>query len=74
MTCVVSSEPVIHFQNVILGDKKTPLQQHRLDHCLISDELQEHIKIYEIIPSVQSDHSTLIMKMGSIREEAKRQA
>ena len=54
--------------------QKTPLQQHRLDHFLISDELQEHIKIYEIIPSVQSDHSTLIMKMGSIREEAKRQA
>ena len=56
--------------------QKAPLQQHRLDYFLISDQLQEHIscKIYEIIPSVQSDQSTLIMRMDSIREEAKGQS
>ena len=54
--------------------QKTPLKQRRLDYFLISDQLQEQIKTIEIIPSVQSDHSTLIMKIGSIRQEAKGQS
>ena len=45
-----------------------------MDYFLISDQLQEQIKTIEIIPSVQSDHSTLIMKIGSIRQEAKGQS
>ena len=45
-----------------------------MDYFLISDQLQEQIKTTEIIPSVQSDHSTLIMKIGSIRQEAKGQS
>ena len=53
--------------------QKTPLKQRRLDYFLISDQLQEQIKTIEIISSVQSDHSTLIMKIGSIRQEAKGQ-
>ena len=36
--------------------------------------MQEQIKGTGIIPSVQSDHSTLIMKISSIREEAKGQS
>ena len=45
-----------------------------MDYFLISDQLQEQIKTIGIIPSVQSDHSTLIMKIGSIRHEAKGQS
>ena len=60
--------------------QKSPLKQCRLDYFLISDQLQEQIKIIESIPSVQSNHSTLIMKnhstlvmkIGGIRQEAKR--
>ena len=51
--------------------QKTPLKQRRLDYFLISDQLQEQIQTIEIIPPVQSDRSTLIMKIGSIRQEAK---
>ena len=51
--------------------QKPPLKQRGLDYFLISDQLQEQIKTIEIIPSVQSDYSTLIMKIGSIRQEAK---
>ena len=54
--------------------QKTPLKQRILDYFLISDQLQEQIKTIEIIPSVQSDHSPLIMKTGSIRQEAKGQS
>ena len=51
--------------------QKTPLKQHRLDYFLISDQLQEQIKTFEIIPSVQSDHSTLIMKIGRLDKKQK---
>ena len=54
--------------------QKTPLKQRRLDYFLISDQLQEQIKTIEIIPAVQSDHSTLIVKIGSIIQEAKGQS
>ena len=45
-----------------------------MDYFLISDQLQEQIKTIEIIPSVQSDHSTLIMKIASISQEANGQS
>ena len=51
--------------------QKTPSEQLGLDYFLITDQLQEQIKTIEIIPPVQSDHSTLIMKIGSVRQEAK---
>ena len=73
MTCVTSIELDIHFQNVNL-ETKTPLKQRRLDYFIVSDQLQEQIKTIEIIPSVQSDHSTLLMKIASIRQEAKGQS
>ena len=68
---MISIESDIHFQNVTLGDHTTPLKQRRLDNFLISDQLQEQIKTIEIITSVQSDHSTLIMKIGSIDKKQK---
>ena len=75
MTCVISIESAIHFQNLTLEDKKkTRLKQRRLDYFLISDQLQQQIKTIEIILSVQSDHSTLILKTGSIRQEVKGQS
>ena len=54
--------------------QKTPLKQRRLDYFLISDQSQEQIKTIENIPSVQSDHPTLIMKIGSIKQEARGQS
>ena len=54
----------IHFY-ITLGDKNS-LKQGRLEYFLISDPLQKQIKTIEIIPSVLSDHSTLILKIGSI--------
>ena len=45
-----------------------------MDYFLISDQLQEQIKTIEILPSVQCDHSTLVMRIGSNRQEAKGQS
>ena len=44
---------------------KNPLKQRRLDYLLISDSLQHAV---ETIPSVQSDHSVLKMKLSSLQE------
>ena len=38
---------------------KTLLIQRKLDHFLISDQLQNQIETIDIIPSVQSDQSTV---------------
>ena len=43
--------------------RKTPFKQRRLDYFLISDQLQEQIDQVDIIPSIQSDHSTLKLKI-----------
>ena len=43
---------------------KTPLIQRRLDYFLISDQLQGQIEAIDIIPSVQSDHSTVRMRVN----------
>ena len=47
---------------------KPPFQQRRLDYFLISDSLQDLVNEIEIIPSVQSDHSALKMKISSLTE------
>ena len=39
--------------------RKTPFKQRRLDYFLASDRLQDQIDQVDIIPSIQSDHSTL---------------
>ena len=43
---------------------KNPLKQRRLDYLLISDSLQREVETISIIPSVQSDHSVLKMKLS----------
>ena len=43
--------------------RKTPFKQRGLDYFLISDQLQDQIDQVDIIPSIQSDHSTLKLKI-----------
>ena len=43
--------------------RKTPFKQRRLDYFLISDQLQDQIDQVDIIPSIQSDHLTLKLKI-----------
>ena len=43
--------------------RKTPFKQRRLDYFLISDQLQDQIDQVDIITSIQSDHSTLKLKI-----------
>ena len=43
--------------------QKTPFKQCRFDYFLISDQLQDQIDQVDIIPSIQSDHSTLKLKI-----------
>ena len=43
---------------------KTPLIQRRLDYLLISDQLQGQIEAIDFIPSVQSDHSTVRIRVN----------
>ena len=47
---------------------KNPFKQRRLDFFLISDSLQELVKETDIIPSVQSDHSAIILKISRVNE------
>ena len=48
--------------------RKTPFKQRRLDLFVISDRLQENIELVDIIPSVQSDHSVVKLKLCSSKE------
>ena len=48
--------------------RKNPFKQRQLDHFFISDTLQDTVERIEIIPSVQSDHSTLCLKFSPINE------
>ena len=47
---------------------KNPFKQRRLDFFLISDSLQELVVDSKIIPSVQSDHSTIVLKLSPTNE------
>ena len=47
--------------NVLLRGKKIPFFQRRLDNWLISDVCQEEIDKAYIIPSINSDHSAIIL-------------
>ena len=51
--------------------RKTPFKQRRLDCFLISDCLQEAVQTIEIIPSVQSDHSTSKLNFCNVQNEAR---
>ena len=43
--------------------RNTPFKQHRLDYFIVSDQLQDQIDHVDIIPSIQSYHSTLKLKV-----------
>ena len=43
--------------------RKAPFLQRRLDYSLVSDSLQESIEMIDIIPSIASDHSAIILKL-----------
>ena len=43
--------------------QRTPFKQTRLDYIFMSNSLQESITQIEIIPSVLSDHSAVILKL-----------
>ena len=50
---------------------KPPFKQRRLDYFLIFDSLEDLVNAIEIIPSVQSDHSALKLKILSLTEGSK---
>ena len=45
-----------------------PFKQRRLDNFFISDNLQDLVEHVNIIPSVQSDHSALKLKLSPLNE------
>ena len=51
--------------------QKTPLIQCRLDYWVISDSLFDNITHIDTIPSIQSDHSAIILKLKHIPEGKK---
>ena len=48
--------------------QKTPLIQRRLDFWLIDNVLQEEIDQVDIIPSIKSDHSAILLIINGIEE------
>ena len=51
--------------------RKTPFKQRRLDYFLVSDHLQDQIDHVNIISSIQSDHSTLKLKVCGTKHSLK---
>ena len=51
--------------------RQTPFKQRRLDLFLISDSPQGNVELVDIIPSVQSDHSVVKIKLCSSKENAR---
>ena len=54
--------------------RKSPFKQRRLDCFLVSDTLQENIKAVGVIPSVQSDHSTITLTLCPVSENVRGKA
>ena len=50
---------------------KNPFVQRRLNYFILSEHLQDSIKIMDIIPSVQSDHSVLKLRITPINERTR---
>ena len=48
--------------------QKISFLQRRLDYIFISNELQESVIIVEVLPSVNSDHSPIYMKLAENTE------
>ena len=51
--------------------RKNPFKQQRLDYFLISDSLQHSVGYISISPSVQSDHSNIVLKISPVKEHIK---
>ena len=49
--------------------QKTPLIQRRLDFWLVDNALQEEIDQADIVPSIKSDHSAILLSINGIDEE-----
>ena len=49
--------------------KKSPIIQRRLDYWLLSDSYQEEVENVDIIPSINSDHSAIVLHFNSIDEQ-----
>ena len=46
-----------------------PLYQSRLDYWLISNALQDIVVLSDIIPSIYSDHSAIILGFNTLHEK-----
>ena len=44
--------------------QKNPVLQRRLDYIFISNKLQESVVNVEVLPSVNSDHSPIYLKLA----------
>ena len=51
--------------------RKNLFKQRRLDCYLISDSLQDSVSSISISPSVQSDHSAIVLKFSPVNEHIK---
>ena len=51
--------------------QNTSLKQHRIDYFFISDQLQEQTGLTDVIPSVQSDHSTIVIRINGLKDDLK---
>ena len=49
--------------------QKTPLIQRRLDFWLADNALQEEIDQADIVPSIKSDHSVILLSINGIEEQ-----
>ena len=49
--------------------QKTPIIQRRLDFWLVDNALQEEIDQADIVPSIKSDHSTILLSINGIGEQ-----
>ena len=57
----------IRYVNALAGDKKKNFVQRRLDYCLLSNSYQEEIERADIIPSLNSDHSAIVLHFNIIK-------
>ena len=49
--------------------QKKPLIQRRLDFWLVDNALQEEIDNADIVPSIKSDHSAILLSIDGIDEQ-----
>ena len=50
-------------------EAKSPVIQRRLDYWLLSDSYQEEVNDVDTIPSINSDHSVIVLHLNSIKEQ-----